>query len=76
MFLLIGEVPSSTFCESDEFECHNGKCIYDSWRCNGADECGDNSDELNCSDGKSLSQNVLDGTSPSKRNIFSYHIQY
>jgi hypothetical protein len=52
MFLLIGEVPSSTFCESDEFECHNGKCIYDSWRCNGADECGDNSDELNCSDGK------------------------
>jgi hypothetical protein len=52
MFLLIGEVPSSTFCESDEFECDNDKCIYDSWRCNGADECGDNSDELNCSDGK------------------------
>ena len=45
-----GRVPSSTSCESDEFECDNDKCIYDSWRCNGADECGDNSDELNCSD--------------------------
>ena len=52
MFLLIGKVPSSTLCESDKFECHNGKCIYDSWICNGADECGDNSDELNCPDGK------------------------
>jgi len=52
MFLLIGSVPSSTFCESDEFKCHNSKCIYDSWRCNGADECGDSSDELHCPDGK------------------------
>lgn len=55
MFLLIGSLPSagfSTSCHSDEFECNNRKCIYDSWKCNGADECGDNSDELHCPDGK------------------------
>ncbi|KAL7831173.1 hypothetical protein SRHO_G00306750 [Serrasalmus rhombeus] len=35
-------------CESDEYLCGNGKCVPRSWRCNGLDECGDNTDERNC----------------------------
>ncbi|XP_036394823.1 low-density lipoprotein receptor-related protein 12-like [Megalops cyprinoides] len=35
-------------CDSDEFHCANGKCIPDTWKCNGMDECGDNSDEEPC----------------------------
>ncbi|XP_015280262.1 PREDICTED: low-density lipoprotein receptor-related protein 3-like [Gekko japonicus] len=35
-------------CQSDEFRCLNGKCIPSSWKCNSMDECGDNSDEKNC----------------------------
>ncbi|KAM6430300.1 low-density lipoprotein receptor-related protein 3 isoform 2-T4 [Liasis olivaceus] len=36
-------------CQSDEFHCLNGKCIPATWKCNSMDECGDNSDEKNCS---------------------------
>ncbi|TTK32046.1 Low-density lipoprotein receptor-related protein 3 [Bagarius yarrelli] len=35
-------------CETDEYLCGNGKCVPRSWRCNGLDECGDNTDERNC----------------------------
>uniref|UniRef100_A0A8C5MNC8 LDL receptor related protein 3 n=1 Tax=Leptobrachium leishanense TaxID=445787 RepID=A0A8C5MNC8_9ANUR len=38
-----------TSCPADEFLCGNGKCIPNTWKCNYADECGDNSDERNCS---------------------------
>ncbi|CAC5400409.1 LRP3_10_12 [Mytilus coruscus] len=38
----------SSICLEDEYKCSNGKCIYGSWRCNNADECGDNSDEIGC----------------------------
>ncbi|XP_075694560.1 low-density lipoprotein receptor-related protein 3 [Rhinoderma darwinii] len=37
-----------TSCPTDEFLCGNGKCIPNTWRCNSVDECGDNSDEQNC----------------------------
>uniref|UniRef100_H2YAY8 EGF-like domain-containing protein n=1 Tax=Ciona savignyi TaxID=51511 RepID=H2YAY8_CIOSA len=32
-------------CSSYQFQCANEKCIYTSYRCNGIDDCGDNSDE-------------------------------
>ncbi|XP_056616650.1 low-density lipoprotein receptor-related protein 3 [Triplophysa dalaica] len=35
-------------CEKDEYLCGNGKCVPRSWRCNGLDECGDNTDERSC----------------------------
>lgn len=36
-------------CTSAQFTCANGRCVPISARCNGVNECGDNSDEQNCS---------------------------
>ncbi|KAK4305167.1 hypothetical protein Pmani_022928 [Petrolisthes manimaculis] len=37
-------------CESDQFLCvEANKCIDLSWKCDGDDDCGDNSDESDCS---------------------------
>ena len=33
-------------CESDEFQCGNGICVLSSMVCDGDDNCGDESDEL------------------------------
>ena len=35
-------------CENDQFSCENGYCIRESWVCNQYDDCGDASDEKNC----------------------------
>ncbi|XP_041929828.1 low-density lipoprotein receptor-related protein 3 [Alosa sapidissima] len=37
-----------SICQADEFLCGNGKCVPRSWRCNGQDECGDQTDERSC----------------------------
>lgn len=47
--------PTRSVCEDGHFHCNNGKCILKSWLCNGWDECGDSSDEQNCT-GNNLSQ--------------------
>lgn len=36
-------------CRKTEFECSNGKCILSEWHCDKEDDCGDKSDERNCS---------------------------
>ncbi|XP_013394997.1 low-density lipoprotein receptor-related protein 3 isoform X1 [Lingula anatina] len=38
-------------CDGSQFHCGNGACILKRWRCNSWNECGDGSDEVNCSGG-------------------------
>ena len=35
-------------CSRSHWKCQNGKCILKNFVCNGADDCGDGSDEKNC----------------------------
>ena len=35
-------------CDSDEFQCDNGRCKPQSSQCDNYDDCGDNSDEEGC----------------------------
>lgn len=35
-------------CDSDQFACANGQCIHETVRCDGDNNCGDHSDELDC----------------------------
>ena len=35
-------------CYDDEFECNNSRCIQMTEKCNKVNNCGDNSDELDC----------------------------
>jgi len=35
-------------CETGEFACDNGNCIPGSFRCDGDNDCDDNSDEIGC----------------------------
>lgn len=37
-------------CGPHEFRCENNNCIPDHWRCDSQNDCGDNSDEENCSE--------------------------
>ncbi|XP_053974316.1 sortilin-related receptor-like [Hylaeus volcanicus] len=35
-------------CAANQFACHNDVCIPAFWRCDGDNDCGDNSDEIHC----------------------------
>eukprot|EP00092_Neocalanus_flemingeri_P041600 GFUD01045305.1.p1 GENE.GFUD01045305.1~~GFUD01045305.1.p1 ORF type:complete len:884 (+),score=164.86 GFUD01045305.1:115-2766(+) len=35
-------------CNTAELECRNGRCVPESWVCDGEDDCGDRTDEDNC----------------------------
>ena len=35
-------------CTGDQFTCSNGLCVPKLWKCDGDDDCGDNSDEVEC----------------------------
>ena len=35
-------------CGPGEFQCNNGRCLDERYKCNTYDECGDGSDEIDC----------------------------
>ena len=35
-------------CSEYQFQCNNGRCIPNTWKCDKADDCHDNSDEAGC----------------------------
>lgn len=41
-------------CEPNEFKCKNGRCALKLWRCDGDNDCDDNSDELDCRESPSM----------------------
>ena len=50
------------FCGKNQFLCNNRKCIPESWKCNGVNNCGDNSDEIGVLCKGSYYVLFLDGT--------------
>ena len=53
-FLILGVSSNSRNCSSTEFKCPNGICIPAIYKCDGENDCGDSSDETNCT-GKQIS---------------------
>ncbi|GFO03207.1 very low-density lipoprotein receptor [Plakobranchus ocellatus] len=43
-----GMASSESTCSPGEFQCKNGRCISLAWKCDGGDDCHDNSDEEKC----------------------------
>ena len=41
-------------CQAERFECDNKKCLSPVFVCDGEDDCGDRSDEKNCSASRSF----------------------
>ncbi|XP_071126169.1 cubilin-like isoform X1 [Mytilus edulis] len=37
-----------TFSCGSKHQCRNGICLHPDWKCNGLDDCGDNTDEADC----------------------------
>lgn len=48
-----------TACKSGEFSCSNGRCIESFWKCDFEDDCGDNSDEIDCSTNDTVPVSLL-----------------
>ncbi|KII68311.1 Prolow-density lipoprotein receptor-related protein 1 [Thelohanellus kitauei] len=66
------------FCEYDDtclgkicvgFKCENRKCLRNSVKCNGVDDCGDRSDEIGCERICHISEHLCEGECISKTKL-------
>ncbi|GBM91893.1 hypothetical protein AVEN_112921-1 [Araneus ventricosus] len=46
--MLAAKVSSGSVCPKGWFNCGNGICLADIWRCDGENDCGNFKDEQNC----------------------------
>ena len=51
-------------CKDWQFACNDGKCIFQTWTCDGEFDCDDHSDELNCGAANSTASAIDDTEAP------------
>lgn len=56
-------------CSSNSFHCNNGRCINSAWKCDNNDDCGDDSDELDCPQNCKFLINASSGSSDKLQSI-------
>lgn len=65
-FSLLPRCPVRT-CPLDEFQCNNTLCKPLAWKCDGEDDCGDNSDENPEECGEWTRRGLQEGVEPQRR---------
>ena len=48
LYILYNLICCLEICQTNQFRCDNGKCVFNSWKCDNVNDCGDNSDEKSC----------------------------
>ena len=47
-FIHFANIVAAADCNTQWFNCLNGKLVSNTWKCDGSNDCEDNSDELAC----------------------------
>lgn len=63
-------------CKSDEFQCHNLRCIRAAWKCDGDDDCLDGSDEESHRCCEDVKTSLYRPTNMKLRILIHFHLQY
>ena len=56
---MVACVAALATCSSDQFTCDNSRCIPLSYVCDTDNDCGDMSDEVNCSTSPTIGQSTI-----------------